>query len=185
MKTKTKEDLSERDRESLEAVRKGSDQDINAAERRPKREKKKEKQNKSENPSPQTSREGDPSARGPVSKLKKLRRILDDPDFNYTVKKVYQKAVSILKHIFPRRGNISLSFGMDDPSVTGRVLAALSLFFPVFHGNLQITPYFDRVILEGEAGISGRIRLGTIAVNILPLILNKKVRTQIKAILHS
>ena len=49
--------------------------------------------------------------------------------------------------------------GFDDPATTGNVLAAASILYAFYGDRLQVTPYFDQEILEGEVEASGRVRL--------------------------
>ena len=63
----------------------------------------------------------------------------------------------LLRHILPRKVRGDITVGFDDPSVTGRVLAAAGVLYPLYKENVQITPVFDRKILEGELRIRGRI----------------------------
>ena len=57
----------------------------------------------------------------------------------------------------PRRITGKVLFGFEDPSLTGKILAAASLLCPLYKNKFQIIPVFDRTVLEGEVKLSGRI----------------------------
>ena len=64
------------------------------------------------------------------------------------------KAIQSLKRLVLRlkptdfSGNVR--FGFEDPAVTGKTLAVLSVTAPFFEGNLEVEPEFQEEILEGE-----------------------------------
>ena len=85
----------------------------------------------------------------------------------------------IILHILPQRGQAQLTFGFDDPAVTGQVLGVLAMLYPKFRGNLDVEPCFDRAVLEGSVCVRGRIRLGMLLVLFLRIIKDKNIRTLI------
>jgi len=68
----------------------------------------------------------------------------------------------LVHHILPKKVLLQADVGFDDPATTGNVLAAASILYAFYGDRIQVTPYFDQEILEGEVEASGRIRLGTL-----------------------
>ena len=68
----------------------------------------------------------------------------------------------LVHHILPKKVLLQADIGFDDPATTGNVLAAASILYAFYGDRIQVTPYFDQEILEGEVEASGRIRLGTL-----------------------
>lgn len=68
----------------------------------------------------------------------------------------------LVHHILPKKVLLQADIGFDDPATTGNVLAAASILYACYGDRIQVTPYFDQEILEGEVEASGRIRLGTL-----------------------
>lgn len=66
----------------------------------------------------------------------------------------------LVHHILPKKVLLQADIGFDDPATTGNVLAAASILYAFYGDRIQVTPYFDQEILEGEVEASGRIRLG-------------------------
>ena len=70
-------------------------------------------------------------------------------------------------------------YGADDPATTGERLGYMSLLFPLYYDNIDITPDFSEARLEGDLFMKGRIRLGTIGWSALKVIWNKNVKITI------
>lgn len=68
----------------------------------------------------------------------------------------------LVHHILPKKVLLQADIGFDDPATTGNVLAAASILYAFYGDRIQVTPYFDQEILEGEVEASGRVRLGTL-----------------------
>lgn len=130
-----------------------------------------------------------------LEKLKKILAFLKQiPDtiekFSLTIHRIYDKikwwknfirhprveaglahirscASELLKHVFPRKIEGRVSFGSEDPSLTGAVLALLGMTFPLHRNRVEIIPVFEnRNLLEGNVRIKGRV-YGIIPVKIL------------------
>ena len=68
----------------------------------------------------------------------------------------------LVHHILPKKVLLQADIGFDDPATTGNVLAVASILYAFYGDRIQVTPYFDQEILEGEVEASGRVRLGTL-----------------------
>ena len=88
----------------------------------------------------------------------------DDPRKNpnarfvHTVRYIDEKLERMGKG--PRGGKGSVTFGFEEPYLTGQVLSAAALIYPFFEGNLEICPVFDETVFEAEGSFKGRIRAG-------------------------
>lgn len=87
---------------------------------------------------------------------------------------------ALLRHILPQKLTGYLHFGFDDPSMTGKILAYLSVIYPFTQDHLVIEPEFEETILEGNIAFRGRIRLGYLLYLVLTVIFNKNIRRQYK-----
>lgn len=63
----------------------------------------------------------------------------------------------ILKNISPKKYEVKLHLGFEDPAVMGNVLGAWGMLYPFHLGRIEITPEFDRKLLEGSFKLKGRI----------------------------
>lgn len=113
-------------------------------------------------------------------RIKAAVELLKSPEFQEAKTVIFQKLGSILKHLKPRRVKGNVVFGFDDPSLTGRTLAGISMCYPILPKKLQITPVFDRAILEGELRLNGHLILGLPVLWVLQVYLNRSVQTMIE-----
>lgn len=91
------------------------------------------------------------------AKIKQIREILESDTFIRAKNLVWRETKRVLKHVLPKKVSGFIKFGTEDPCITGKLLAAAGIFFPLYGENLTIEPYFDQNILEGDIRIQGRI----------------------------
>lgn len=92
-------------------------------------------------------------------------------------KKELKRTLKIMK---PKRFKVKLRYGFEDPSLTGKVLAFLSMIYPFISGHAEITPEFEQSILEGDVLIKGHIRVMYFIAAGVSIILDKNIRKTYK-----
>lgn len=90
---------------------------------------------------------------------------------------VKQYLFRLIKHMRPRKLSGYVTYGFEDPSLTGKSLALISVFYPVLPKKLEITPVFDEQVLECDIRIKGRFFLIILLVYGLKIYFNDKVKT--------
>lgn len=91
---------------------------------------------------------------GLTDKLGWWRNFLSDERTKAAFSLVWKDAKGLVRHVLPTKVEGQVTFGCEDPSVTGAALAVLGMTFP-FHKNcVQVTPFFD-----GENRLTGNISL--------------------------
>lgn len=100
-------------------------------------------------------------------KLKNIQNIAEekkawlvDEENQASLKLLWKQTGRFLRHVCPRGGEGSVTFGFEEPYLTGQVLSAAALIYPFFEGNLEICPVFDDTVFEAEGSFKGRIRAG-------------------------
>jgi hypothetical protein len=100
-------------------------------------------------------------------KLKNMQNIaeekkawLEDEENQASLKLLWKQTGRFLRHVCPRGGKGSVTFGFEEPYLTGQALSAAALIYPFFEGNLEICPVFDETVFEAEGSFKGRIRAG-------------------------
>ena len=100
-------------------------------------------------------------------KLKNIQNIaeekkawLEDEENQASLKLLWKQTGRFWRHVCPRGGKGSVTFGFEEPYLTGQVLSAAALIYPFFEGNLEICPVFDETVFEAEGSFKGRIRAG-------------------------
>lgn len=90
----------------------------------------------------------------------KKKAWMDDEKNQASLRLLWRQAGRFLRHVCPQRGYGSVTFGFEDPYLTGQVLSAAALVYPFFEGNMEVCPVFDEKIFEAEGSFKGRIRAG-------------------------
>lgn len=96
----------------------------------------------------------------------------------------FQKCLAELKKMLfrlrPRRVAGEIRFGFEDPSLTGRVLAGLSMAFPYWGDHVRCSPDFEEKVLEGRLSVGGSLRLMPAAAMGWNLLWSRNVRRTIR-----
>ena len=116
------------------------------------------------------------------NKLEYWRNLLTSEPMKEAIATLWKRTKGLFRHILPRKLTGRVRFGFDDPSMTGKVLAYLSMLYPFTKDNLVIEPEFEteELILEGNLAFRGKIRLGYLVYVALCVVLNKNIRRQYK-----
>lgn len=132
-----------------------------------------------------------------------LKRKTKDTEIEYTLKKIYVrikkiclfltndvhvKAFQKTKEILVQ--NISkwkphtwrgfLRYGMEDPYDTGRILAILSMFYPIYGENLSIYPEFEKTVMEAEIICKGSLSVFQIGILAFHFLRDEDIRKTVK-----
>lgn len=109
-------------------------------------------------------------------KASSLRDTVEDEEYQKAFRLLLSRMKYLLHHLRFRRFEGRLAFGFDDPAMMGRMLAVLSLFYPLYGECFTITPVFDHTVFEGEIALKGHVRLIHILIAAIQLMMNKKIR---------
>ncbi|MDO4291685.1 MAG: DUF2953 domain-containing protein [Eubacteriales bacterium] len=94
-----------------------------------------------------------------LRRLSACRQLWEREETKRTVRLVWRQAGRLLRHIRPRRAELSGVVGTGDPASTGQLMALQGLLYPLLRGRVLLEPDFERKCLEGEFKIRGHIRL--------------------------
>lgn len=117
-------------------------------------------------------------------KIHKIEKFIYAECTQNSLKFLKKMLVSICKHIAPYHVRGKVHFGMDKPSMTGKILGYASAFYPLYGESVQLIPDFDQQVVEGELTIKGSIQLYIFIVWALKALLCKDIRKLIKYIKH-
>lgn len=109
-------------------------------------------------------------------KASSLRETVEDEENQKAVRLLLSRVKYLLHHLRFRRFEGRLAFGFEDPATVGRMLAVLSLFYPLYGECFTITPVFDHTLFDGEIALKGHVRLIHILIAGVQLMMNKKIR---------
>ena len=110
-------------------------------------------------------------------KIKRWRDFINHPRTRAAISLVWKDAKKLLRHIFPTKVTGMITFGCEDPAVTGTVLAVMGMTIPFHKNKVTVKPLFDgENILEGEIFLKGRI-YGVVLIKIaIELYFNKNIK---------
>lgn len=113
-------------------------------------------------------------------KKEKVEAFLLEKTHRSALEKGKEELLRMLRIFKPDVLQVSVRFGFEDPSITGRVLAALAVIYPFFEGNVHITPEFEEKIWIGKAAVKGHIRLNHFVALAIRLLWNQDIRRTVK-----
>ncbi|KIR01677.1 hypothetical protein P261_00491 [Lachnospiraceae bacterium TWA4] len=118
-----------------------------------------------------------------ISQLKEVYNFINQP----FVKKFIKKSTSRIKHLFkrlkPKKLELTIHFGLDDPEIVGGILAVTSMLYPIYYGHIFLEPEFEEVVLEGKFYLKGKLRMihfvSFFVKTSISILLDKQIRTLI------
>lgn len=119
-------------------------------------------------------------------KIEWWKRFFSNPRIKEAISFCWKDIKKLIRHILPLKVEGNVTFGFEDPSITGRIVALLGMTIP-FHKNcIQIMPLFqtDRNILEGTIKMKGRIYGVVLVKTAAEIYFNKNVKYMINRWKH-
>lgn len=92
-----------------------------------------------------------------LEKKEKLTNLIQDEVHVAAFQKVKKEAFCLLRRLSPKKLEARLVYGFEDPCLTGQVLAGFSMLYPFIGEHVNITPDFERRILQGRCCIKGKL----------------------------
>lgn len=117
-----------------------------------------------------------------LQKKDKITEFLTNDAHIRAFRKAKKELYVLLKKLKPKKTNIKLRFGFEDPATTGKVLGGLSILYPFLGEITEITPDFENQVLKGTVYLKGKIRFCHFAGMALKLILCKDIRSSYRDI---
>lgn len=118
-----------------------------------------------------------------IKKKDRFVAFLEYPVHQKAFKNVFSEMKRLCRRECPKKGNVSIRYGFSDPSITGYVLAGISMIWPMFGSFTDITPDFDERIFEAHGYVKGRVYLLPIVLFTVKLLIDKNVRITTKHII--
>lgn len=85
--------------------------------------------------------------------------------------------LKFLIHFFPKKSDMVLTFGLEDPAQVGYILACVSPFYGMYGNWLTIDPRFDEKIFKLKGNARGRIFTFYLLWHLLRVYFNRHVKT--------
>ena len=95
---------------------------------------------------------------GITDKLGWWKEFLTNERTKAAISLIWKDVKGLLHHVLPTKLEGDVTFGCDDPAITGTVLAVLGMTFPFHKNRIQVNPLFDgENQLTGNVFLKGRI----------------------------
>ncbi|MDO4602484.1 MAG: DUF2953 domain-containing protein [Eubacteriales bacterium] len=119
-------------------------------------------------------------------KIEWWKRFFSNPRIKEAISFCWKDIKKLIRHILPVKVEGKITFGFEDPSITGRIVALLGMSVPLHKNCIQILPLFqtDRNILEGNVEIKGRIYGIVLVKTAVEIYFNKNVKYMINRWKH-
>ena len=109
-------------------------------------------------------------------KKEKLEEFLRDEVHKGAYHKCKKELFRLMKHLKPKKADVRIIYGFDDPYHTGQALAVFGVLYPFVGGCISVTPDFGHQVLKGSAYLKGKIYLWHFVQSGWKLIWNRNVR---------
>ena len=111
-----------------------------------------------------------------ADKLRQLKAMLEEEETAAALRETKAHTLKILKHIRPRKSDLTLTVGLDDPADTGFLMAALSAVYPLYADWVKIDAVFDRKIIRIKGSVRGHMVNAYAAWHVLLTLRNQRIR---------
>ena len=109
-------------------------------------------------------------------KKDKILDFLTDEVHKKAFVKAKDELLRLLRKLKPKKISARVRYGFEDPSLTGRILAGISVAYPFLGDDVEVYPDFERRVLDGEVKIAGRIKASYFVWLLWKLVWCKEVR---------
>ncbi len=115
-----------------------------------------------------------------VNNIQYYLKILKSDTFRRAWSVCSGEALSLLRSILPGKVSGRLTIGTGDPAGTGQVFALYGILYPLAGSHIDVTPDFERRILEGELLVKGKITVFKAVKTAWRIYFNRDLRRLIK-----
>lgn len=119
-------------------------------------------------------------------KIEWWKGFFSNPRIKEAISFCWKDIKKLIRHILPVKVEGKVTFGFEDPSITGRIVALLGMSIPFHKNRIQVMPLFqtDRNILEGNIKMKGRIYGVVLVKTAAEIYFNKNVKYMINRWKH-
>lgn len=120
--------------------------------------------------------------RGFYDKIKRWRTLWNEESTLAALHFLTEKGRKLIRHVLPRKIRGSITFGCEDPVLTGQILGAVAIAYPLYGKGVAVYPRFEEKILEGQLQMKGRIVVACLLWQAWKIYRNPDVRKTLKKI---
>ena len=120
--------------------------------------------------------------RGFCDKIKRWQTLWNEESTQAALHFLTEKGRKLIRHVLPRKIRGSITFGCEDPALTGQILGAVAIAYPLYGKGVAVYPRFEEKILEGQLQMKGRIVAACLLWQAWKIYRNPDVRKTLKKI---
>lgn len=120
--------------------------------------------------------------RGFCDKIKRWQTLWNQESTQAALHFLTEKGRKLICHVLPRKIRGSITFGCEDPALTGQILGAVAIAYPLYGKGVAVYPRFEEKILEGQLQMKGRIVAACLLWQAWKIYRNPDVRKTLKKI---
>lgn len=115
-------------------------------------------------------------------KIKRWQTLWNEESTQAALHFLTEKGRKLIRHVLPRKIRGSITFGCEDPALTGQILGAVAIAYPLYGKGVAVYPRFEEKILEGQLQMKGRIVAACLLWQAWKIYRNPDVRKTLKKI---
>lgn len=110
------------------------------------------------------------------------KKLLEDEETKLLFSHTCKRFKKIFRHIRPRKLKADVIFGTGSPDTTGYAYGIYGMLSPQLGKDVYVTPDFTQQILEGSVYAAGHITIIHLLLNLLAVLLDRRLRIFIRRI---
>lgn len=111
-----------------------------------------------------------------INKLEKYIDFLNEDSTKNTFRTCCKRLGNLLKIVAPKKFNAEVTYGLEDPSITGKILAIYNILYIYFDKHLLLHPVYDDSIVKSKGYLKGRIFTVSVLIQLILVIADKDCR---------
>jgi molecular chaperone GrpE (heat shock protein) len=115
-----------------------------------------------------------------LNNIEYYRDVVESDEFRNSLRLCKDELIRVLKCLRPRKMQADLIIGMDDPAVTGQILAVWGMLYPFIGEYVNIVGDFEQTRIEGHAFIKGKVSIVTFVITVVRIYFNQDVKKLLK-----
>ena len=111
-----------------------------------------------------------------INKLEKYIDFLNEDSTKNTFRTCCKRLGNLLKIVAPKKFKAEVTYGLEDPSITGKILAIYNILYIYFDKHLLLHPVYDDSIVKSKGYLKGRIFTVSVLIQLILVIADKDCR---------
>ncbi len=111
-----------------------------------------------------------------INKLEKYIDFLNEDSTKNTFRTCCKRLGNLLKIVAPKKFKAEVTYGLEDPSITGKILAIYNILYIFFDKHLLLHPVYDDSIVKSKGYMKGRIFTVSVLIQLILVIADKDCR---------